>query len=566
MAKDQAAFTAKLEAISLNTCDTVDFSNDGLVASDLELLEAAMTVNFSVTKFTLNRSNITYEAELILDRIIATHPNIIFKVNIDDSLGLTSALGGLSLAKPAVQVLSAKDKKLAAKLQAIRKVETLIADFSNLENSDSDSGSVAEDAELEESNGEDSQIDLPSLSVKDLKSIEEAIEQNPDIIVLNFNDCMLGAECGPILAWIIAKLPKLRKLFLNNNRLDDAAIEAICGALIKHNLGNLRALSLENNQITSVGAEFVGKLLALDFLEELLMDYNPLNNFGVEQLLSGFRGNQKLLLLSLKGCHIHPAGAKAIANAMSNNRLPRLILSENPLGDAGVICFVQAEILQRTIRCLEMDGCEIGDKGAQALGLLIRTSDVLVKISLDENFISSEGMKSMDGSEGLIVGLKDSRTLTCFSISNNNLGDEGVVNFADFIAENCILREVYLQSNNITSEGVKRLALALSVNSSVEILDLSSNKVEDAGAIALAAMLNNNDVHLDLNLDDASIQDEGARALLLILRKNLATISLDDNLISHKVKRDLERYIKFGSVQEEQVVDVQQKRRKILDM
>ena len=75
-------------------------------------------------------------------------------------------------------------------------------------------------------------------------------------------------------------LGNLEFLWLNNNRIGDAGVQALAGAIASGSLANLKSLSLFNNQIGDAGVQALAGAIAsgsLPSLQDLYLSGNPGN-------------------------------------------------------------------------------------------------------------------------------------------------------------------------------------------------------------------------------------------------------------------------------------------------
>jgi Ran GTPase-activating protein (RanGAP) involved in mRNA processing and transport len=115
------------------------------------------------------------------------------------------------------------------------------------------------------------------------------------------------------LSYYIPFLIKLQRLSLEDNSLNDEAVENLCRAF--KNQRELRELWLACNNITLIGANFIGKsLILLPKLEVLNLDFNSIEDEGCKSLCVSLCKSPRLKTLSLEGNGI---GAGAIEELYS---------------------------------------------------------------------------------------------------------------------------------------------------------------------------------------------------------------------------------------------------------
>ncbi|TPX31734.1 hypothetical protein SmJEL517_g05005 [Synchytrium microbalum] len=131
----------------------------------------------------------------------------------------------------------------------------------------------------------------------------------------------------------------------------------------------------------------------------------------------------------------------------------------------------------------------------------------------------------------LITPLSSVPLFKKLELSYNKIGDDGVMELAQFLTEDKFLETIILKSNNIASDGGSALAHALTLNDHVKELDLSNNDIGKGGGMDLASMLQLNTTLRTLNLSGCSLTLDPLIALATVLRNNatITVLDLSDN-------------------------------------
>ena len=111
------------------------------------------------------------------------------------------------------------------------------------------------------------------------------------------------------------------------------------------------------------------------------------------------------------------------------------------------------------------------------------------------------------------------------------IGDDGVKELVEFLRDNSVIYNLYLNENHISDIGAGLLGDLLQYNSTVELLHLSKNNIGDTGAEALAQALHSHTKLKNLFLSNNNIGDAGVKALAQALCHNnsLKTLHLCEN-------------------------------------
>lgn len=110
------------------------------------------------------------------------------------------------------------------------------------------------------------------------------------------------------------KFIKVKHIEIWKAKIEDEGIRNICKYLELREGNQVDVLDVLDNQITSLGCQFVGKAFTMPFtkIKYLKLDDNIIGNKGVENLALGLRTNPYLTKLSLKYCGIDEKGVKFI--------------------------------------------------------------------------------------------------------------------------------------------------------------------------------------------------------------------------------------------------------------
>jgi uncharacterized protein (TIGR02996 family) len=169
---------------------------------------------------------------------------------------------------------------------------------------------------------------------------------------------------------------RLRGLDLANTPLPDPAIEqvAACGAL-----GGLRELALDASELTGDACRALMRSGHLAGVTELTLavrfDGNTFGNADGNALVGALAsepGLRRINRLTLRGCHVGPDGAKALAASRHAGGLQYLAISgggysaETRLGPKGIQALAGSENLSG-LTALVVTGQEVGLRGVQAL-------------------------------------------------------------------------------------------------------------------------------------------------------------------------------------------------------
>jgi Ran GTPase-activating protein (RanGAP) involved in mRNA processing and transport len=136
------------------------------------------------------------------------------------------------------------------------------------------------------------------LSARGVCALMKALATSKTMIVdLCLGSITLNRESLCAIAQALPAL-RLKALSLFDNQIDDVGLKQLCDVLPR--CQSLRALNLDNNNITDDGATCLSRALPLGLIERLLLNNNNLTSFGADRLIDAFR-RSNLTHVSLRG-------------------------------------------------------------------------------------------------------------------------------------------------------------------------------------------------------------------------------------------------------------------------
>jgi len=191
----------------------------------------------------------------------------------------------------------------------------------------------------------------------------------------NLNDNSAGPECAKGVCLALALNERFTSLNLSNNALGDVGAATVAHALPDHQ--TLVHIDLAANDISHHGMNAIFEALLVNrsvtsldlssksgslrnhmskynaFGLEKLMIQNPVlarlclqgTNLGADGVLGLARGlvvNSTLVFLDLAGCDLGPRGAAAVAEALLPSGIEELNMSDNKMGDEGLMAIADA--------------------------------------------------------------------------------------------------------------------------------------------------------------------------------------------------------------------------------
>ncbi|CAN9513523.1 unnamed protein product [Ophioblennius macclurei] len=238
----------------------------------------------------------------------------------------------------------------------------------------------------------------------DLESSRHTVE------ILRLADGRLSEMCcSALISALKAKPSSLRELHLNGVQIaDELQVKLLRDALQSQHC-RISTLRLVNCGLTSMSCLYLYDAIMWNpsHLKELDLSLNPLEDSGIWHLCEGLtRKFCRLERLKLTSCHLSEEACEYLCSLLmfDHSHLQRLDLSHNKLKDDGI---KKLSLGLRSPNCrlshLSLTHCEISDEGCAALVQALKErSFPMVELDLEGNFLSVEGIKSLDELKTLI--------------------------------------------------------------------------------------------------------------------------------------------------------------------
>jgi hypothetical protein len=131
-----------------------------------------------------------------------------------------------------------------------------------------------------------------------------------------------------------------------------------------------------------------------------------INHVGTAEAIGTMLHNAPALrALSLEGCFMGSAGARHLADGLSNSVVEELRLPLNKLGDEEAGIFARVLLANQNLKSLDLSCNNIGDAGALELAVALRQNNTLELLDLASNQIGSDGASALaDALAALVRG------------------------------------------------------------------------------------------------------------------------------------------------------------------
>ena len=275
----------------------------------------------------------------------------------------------------------------------------------------------------------------------------------------------------------------------------------------------------------------------VDFSAHKNFDRMRLSDDGIKEFMYGIDGSCTLRHLNINENNISHIGAEIIKNYLPKTKINELIISHNPLGNAGIQSISKLLWIQNfDLEYLDISSWKFNQIGALNLYTNINKNMTLTTLLMDDNSLRGPTIKY------LTEALWQNKTLKRLSVAKWDLDYDSNVILFEGIEKNVWLHEVNLSENWINSLLWANIRELLSSNrSALRYLNLSDNFITNEA-------FENVTIHGNLKslvLRNNSLNNIGARSILGILQENriLRRIDITKNRVGVKYMMEINKMI-----------------------
>ncbi len=289
---------------------------------------------------------------------------------------------------------------------------------------------------------------------------------------------------------------------------DDSAVASKAGP----SPPNLITLSLKGTRLTNDGfMHFCEGLAQSTTLKTFQMSHCALEDEDVSLLASALRRNQHLTSLSLAHCKVgsilpQPASSNISgSDASFSDSTTQSTNNTNPQTHFSVL--LESLVDHPRLEMLNISGMYCSEQSVRALGNLLRApQSKLWHLALKNNLSHPEGKLNV---EPILMALTFNKQLTYLQLAGNNLSNDDADSIGGILEEsNSTLRALLLTNNLIGDAGLLSFARRLPRIKSLRYLDLQRNHFTDESKKPMIAALKDNTEMERLDLDGTWNQEK----------------------------------------------------------
>jgi len=327
-----------------------------------------------------------------------------------------------------------------------------------------------------------------------------------DLQTLVLNNCKIDANGMKYLSSGF-KHGKIKALFLNDNPIGDEAMKPVAMLIVQR---KLRAVSLANTGITEKFIKEIIFPINEDGTKEekpnelrpefMCFDRNNIGDNGVEILAKGLTDNCDGLML--RDCGITDDGmTRFIDNLREGAEIRALWLNGNKITDK--TCDLLTKLM-KTMNLLSLDRTQITGAG---ISMLAEKLDKKREMDDDDEIFNNDGdYRGFNKDQGFCFSFESCnlsgkdvlplfhaagrRTIRALNLTNNNIGDEGLMEIARIMTiSEFIPVHLFMINNGFTSNGIidfcNKMCKATSKNKIIRTCYIDENCLDNSCAAAL---------------------------------------------------------------------------------
>lgn len=285
-------------------------------------------------------------------------------------------------------------------------------------------------------------------SYKNLPKVSERnnynqLEDTPTVAYLSV---ISKEKLNPHPFGIIRRAGPAKTIDLRMYSMGDRYADAFSKGL-KH-IKSVEVLNLKENRLSEKGAIKILENLESKETKRLDLEGNKLGEKAGTNIISLLSGvNSTLKILNLENCNMGNRGAKALCNCITDNRvLRRINLARNNLGDIACKSIGEMLMYNQKLKVLDLHWNKITGQGCSEIFKGLEMNDGLREIDLSWNSIGRN--KDITVIENIGKSLKENMVLLHLDISYDNLTKKECDQLSYYLKDNHSLLGIHIEGNH----------------------------------------------------------------------------------------------------------------------
>ena len=348
--------------------------------------------------------------------------------------------------------------------------------------------------------------------------IAKALKNTSNLTVFNISHNSIGKGAADDIATVLSHNTKLNEIYLNNNKFTTVGMIKI--AKVLHHVSTLISFNISNNNVGEQAADDIATALSHNTkLKEIYLNNNKFKTVGTIKIAKVLHHVSTLISFNISNNNIGEQAADDVATILSHNaKMQRLHLSNNSFKTGGIIKIAKALKYISTLTEFYISNNGIGEEAANDIAVVLSHNSKMQRLHLSNNSFKTAGMIK------IAKALQNVSTLTALRISDNSIGEEAVDNIIMVLSHNIKLKEIYLNNNKFETAGMVKIAKALQNISTLTCFNISNNDVGEEAADDIATVLLCNTQLQKVYLHNNNFETAGAIKITNAL-SNISTLA-----------------------------------------
>ena len=223
---------------------------------------------------------------------------------------------------------------------------------------------------------------------------------------------------------------------------------------------------------------------------------------------------------------------------LDTNRLSRLDLSKNNIGNQGVEILVNSIKKSMSLVSLNLSSNSITHKGGQLLFNSFIYQQSIVDLNLSTLEGSNRNRITSVGIENIPIFLNVNHFIEMLHLSGNSIKNEGFLYICEGLEKNQSLQYLDISNNGINEKGIKKGLDVIStykIYSKINNLNISNNQILNNGILLLAGNLRYFPNLTSLNISYCGLEFKGFQSLLKTVQhmKRLENLNVSGNILKY---------------------------------
>eukprot|EP00930_Biecheleria_cincta_P073373 TRINITY_DN60674_c0_g1_i1.p1 TRINITY_DN60674_c0_g1~~TRINITY_DN60674_c0_g1_i1.p1 ORF type:complete len:909 (-),score=203.88 TRINITY_DN60674_c0_g1_i1:22-2715(-) len=354
------------------------------------------------------------------------------------------------------------------------------------------------------------------LGIEGTAGIARGLVGNTALKVLDLSFCDIGAKGATCIADALSSCA-LEELNLSDNHIMDEGLVALANALGVLPMpskakeascwGGSAEAAMRHQEATATVRRIMAEMRAKDLQEAMEVQDSSNGVFRLNEAVTALRGAvraaelklPKLKVLQLNNSGGSYAGLSRLEDAMQANwRVEKLILDQNDHRNNGLLEMVVALPITLGLRHLGLGQCNIGRKGLLNLANALSTNKVLKSLMLNGNKFDEVSAEAL---AACLAG-GGASALRYLNLNTCHLSDESGTKLALGVGRHSVLETLLLRDNSLQETAAQALTEAMETNSTVTTLNLELNSIDVKALAKIKQLLARNSRIREKSLPD----------------------------------------------------------------